>query len=362
MRSEPSNDHSLPVSGQPPKGNSFPKACTTIGFSELCLLDLELMHHFTTHTCMMGPHVLDPSIFRDELPRLGLRYPYLLHQLLALSAFHCAYLRTKSRERYLLRGSEHQAHAIAGMRLALAGKMTEESSFALFMTSALLMTSSFASHLKYQHNEAMPPLAGMLEIMALVRGLSAIEATTHAELQFNVLDKLKHQNGSQPCWKALDPFKTQLAILQSQISNLTHVDNATLALLNKGAQSMLDCAATPTAAMTGELNVVFMWLNKLPGDFFNLMQAQHPGAMVVLLYYVVALQEVETQCWVLEGWSAQLTSNIADILSPPWTGLAQWAMNELGHPSGNNFECNLTTPTIQSSSPVRSRGIWLKLS
>ncbi|KAL3441557.1 hypothetical protein BJX65DRAFT_299700 [Aspergillus insuetus] len=281
MRPEPSNIHSLSVSGQAPKGNSFPDACTTISFSELCLLNLELMHHFTTHTCMMGPDVLDPSVIRDELPRLRLRYPYLLHHLLALSAFHCAYHRTKSRQR------------------------------AVSPTSALLMMSSFALHLKCQHNEAMPP-AGMLEIMALVRCLSAIEATTYAELQFNVLDKLKHQNGSQPCWKALDPFKTQLAILQSRISNPTHVDNATLALLNKGAQSMLDCAVMTATTMTGELNVVFTWLNKLPEDFFTLMQAQHPGAMVVLLYYVVALQELETQCWALEGWSAQLTSNIAD--------------------------------------------------
>ncbi|KAE8329562.1 hypothetical protein BDV39DRAFT_171597 [Aspergillus sergii] len=334
MRSKPNNVHSLPVRGQSPQANSFPEACTAIGFSELCLLDLELMHHFTTNTCMMGPHVLDPSVFRDELPRLGLRYPYLLHQLLALSAFHCAYLRTESREKYLFHGSKHQAHAIAGMRLALTGKMTEETSFALFMTSALLMTSSFASHLKYPHNEAMPPLAGMLEIMALVRGLSAIKTTTHAELQFNVLDKLKHHNGSQPCWKALDLFKTQLTILQSRISNLTNIDNATVAVLNKGVQSMLDCATMPASTMTGELQVVFTWLSILPADFFNLMQAQHPGAMVVLLYYVVALQEVETQCWVLEGWSAQLTSNIADILCPPWTGLAQWAMNELGYSRG----------------------------
>ena len=43
------------------------------------------------------------------------------------------------------------------------------------------------------------------------------------------------------------------------------------------------------------------------------------------------LQEFETQCWVLEGWSAQLTSNIVDILYLPQTGLAQWAMNALGY-------------------------------
>ncbi|KAL4886511.1 hypothetical protein BJY04DRAFT_74179 [Aspergillus karnatakaensis] len=328
------NVHTLPGSKQPSKTNSCPEAYTTTGFSKSCLLDLELMHHFTTKTCMMGPHVLDPSVFRDDLPRLGLQYPYLLHQLLALSAFHCAYLRSDTRERYLFQGSEHQAHAVAGMRAALAGKMTEESSFTLFMTSALLMTSSFASHLKYRRNDddAMFPLAGMLEIMALVRGLSAIKTTTHAELQFDILDKLKHQNKNSPLpgWNGLDRFKTQLTILQCQILNLANVDHAVLAVLNKGVQSMLDCAALPATTMTGELNVVFTWLSVLPVDFFNLMQARHPGAMVVLLHYVVALQEVETQCWVLEGWSAQLTSNIVDILPPPWTGLAQWAMDELG--------------------------------
>ncbi|KAM6514198.1 hypothetical protein FALCPG4_015355 [Fusarium falciforme] len=295
------------------------------------------MYHYTTKTCTTPPHVLDQSVFRDEVPRLALRYPYLMHQLLALSAFHCAYLRPDSRERYLLHGSEHQTQAIADMRSALEGKITEETSFALFMTSAMLMTSSFASHLKYQHNEALSPLAGLLEIMALTRGLSAIRTTTLAELEFNVLDKLKQNDCSQPDCKTPDVLKTQLSLLQFRLSSLTDVDDAAKAVVNEGAQSMLDCmdtTKTPGTSMTSEIRLVFTWLTGLSGDFFNLLQAQYPGALVVLLYYVVALQEAETQCWILEGWSAQLTSNIAGLLAPPWTELAQWAMDELGYSQG----------------------------
>ncbi|KAH7196369.1 uncharacterized protein B0J16DRAFT_312734 [Fusarium flagelliforme] len=307
------------------------------GFSDSCLLDLELMYHYTTKTCMTPPHVLDQSVFRDEVPRVALRYPYLMHQLLALSAFHCAYLQPDSRQRYVLHGSEHQTQAIVGMRSALERRIAEEISFALFMTSAMLMTGSFASHLKYQHSEPLSPLAGLLEIMTLTRGLSAIRTTALAELRFNVLDKLKQNDCSQPDCKTNDVLKTQLSILQSRLSSLTDVDDAAKAVVKAGAQSILDCmdtTKTPGTSMSSEIHLIFTWLTRLSGDFFSLLQAQHPGSLVVLLYYVVALQEAESQCWILEGWSAQLTISIAGLLTAPWTELAQWAMDELRHSQG----------------------------
>ncbi|RFN45449.1 fungal zn binuclear cluster domain-containing protein [Fusarium flagelliforme] len=223
------------------------------------------------------------------------------------------------------------------MRSALERRIAEEISFALFMTSAMLMTGSFASHLKYQHSEPLSPLAGLLEIMTLTRGLSAIRTTALAELRFNVLDKLKQNDCSQPDCKTNDVLKTQLSILQSRLSSLTDVDDAAKAVVKAGAQSILDCmdtTKTPGTSMSSEIHLIFTWLTRLSGDFFSLLQAQHPGSLVVLLYYVVALQEAESQCWILEGWSAQLTISIAGLLTAPWTELAQWAMDELRHSQG----------------------------
>ncbi|KAI9147342.1 Sterol uptake control protein [Paramyrothecium foliicola] len=301
-------------------------------FSDTCLLQMELIHHYTTSTCLTSPHMSDRTIFRDEVPRLGIRYPYLLHQLLALSAFHCAYLHPESREKYFLHGSEHQTQAIAGMRSALTGKMTEESGFALFATSALLMTSTFASHLKYPQNEVVSPLAGMLEIMAMMRGLSAIKATTLTELDYNVSDKLIQHDGCQPHGDKLDPLKTQLIVLQSLFQCLLDIDDDIRAVVCEGVQLMLDCmdsTKTPSAPMSSEMRLVLSWLTRLPVDFTTMLQTRHPGAMVVLLHYLVALKEGEKQCWFLEGWSEQLTLNVVPLLYPPWTELAEWPLKEL---------------------------------
>lgn len=93
----------------------------------------------------------------------------------------------------------------------------------------------------------------------------------------------------------------------------------------------MDLNKTPGTSM---IHLVFTWLTRLSGDFFSLLQAHHPGTLVVLLYYVVGLQKAEIQCWVFEGWSAQLTINIVGLLDPSWTELAQWAVDELRHSPG----------------------------
>lgn len=120
------------------------------------------------------------------------------------------------------------------MRSAPEGKITEEISFALFVASAIVMTSSFALHQKYQHSEPLSPLAGLLEIMTLTQGLSAIRTTTLTELRFNILDKLKQNDCSQPDSKRNDVLKTQLSILQSRLSSLADVDDAVKAAVNEG--------------------------------------------------------------------------------------------------------------------------------
>ena len=120
------------------------------------------------------------------------------------------------------------------MRSALEGNITEEIGFVLFVASAMLMTSSFASHLRYPHSEPLSPLAVLLEVMTLTRGLSAIRTTTLAELKFNVLDKLEENDWSRPDCKTNDVLKTQLGILHSRLSNLTDVDDAVKAVVNGG--------------------------------------------------------------------------------------------------------------------------------
>ncbi|GKT89252.1 DUF814 domain-containing protein [Colletotrichum tofieldiae] len=109
------------------------------------ITDLELMHHYSTTTCLTLPRSNDVSqIWQFEVPRLGLTYMFLMHEILAISALHLGYLHPEQRESYALHASQHQSDAIAGMRESLM-QITPDNCHALFGTSSLLVLNAYST-------------------------------------------------------------------------------------------------------------------------------------------------------------------------------------------------------------------------
>lgn len=72
---------------------------------ELPLLELELLHNFTTHT--YSTLAADPGIcdfWRVTVVQLGLKCDYIMRAVLAISALHLAHHRPDRRDYYLAKG------------------------------------------------------------------------------------------------------------------------------------------------------------------------------------------------------------------------------------------------------------------
>jgi hypothetical protein len=127
------------------------------------MIDLKLMHHWTTNASLKTPvsSIAHQIYFQDDLPRMAPRFPCLLHQILALSALHFAYLHPGVSSEYSVRAFQHQNMAIGSMRDALSSGVTRANSTAIYMTSALLVASQFTSRLNNDMRSSCP-LAALL--------------------------------------------------------------------------------------------------------------------------------------------------------------------------------------------------------
>lgn len=299
-------------------------------------MDLELMHHWTTGTSCTIP--VSPQLYRvfqEDIPRLALRFPYLLHQLLALSAFHIAHMRPDSGGEYTARASQHQSLAISGIREALSGEMTQDNSTAIYMTSAILMASTFASHPKNDRLLGPScPLTGLLEIIPLVRGMSVIQKLANRQICGHPLQQffVPASPSAEGDGNMSQLVKVQLEDLKLQLMASAHVDEDTKLILYSGIESFLESMLYGVAGRivaTTELRVVFHWPLSMTSDFLGLLHARHPAALAVFSYYCVVLRDSEASCWFLRGWAVRLADSISESLAnSPWSELIQWPLAE----------------------------------
>jgi hypothetical protein len=109
---------------------------------ELPLLELELLHNFTTKT--YTTLTADSSVWefwRDDVVQLGLTCDYIMRAVLAVSALHLAYHRPDRRDFYVEEGIIlHQKAARSAMRVMAAGdKIDKDQAASLFLFSMLTM-------------------------------------------------------------------------------------------------------------------------------------------------------------------------------------------------------------------------------
>jgi hypothetical protein len=112
--------------------------------SALNMLDLQLMHHFTTSTyATLFCHPPMRHFWRGEAIQMGLRCDYVMRAILAVSALHLAHHSPERRELYTSTALNY--HRIASRQaMSLLSDMKEENASNLFVFSVL--TIFFGSH------------------------------------------------------------------------------------------------------------------------------------------------------------------------------------------------------------------------
>ncbi len=131
------------------------------------------------------------SLWQVNVVELSLSYDYLLHQILAFSAFHLVHLRPEEHRRYYHSAAQHQRQAVRGMSAALSGLSTT-TCHGLFMAASLLAISNFAAltiHAEDQTDDR-PTIDDVIDVFNLLRGMNTVLQSWEETIQQGPLYEL----------------------------------------------------------------------------------------------------------------------------------------------------------------------------
>lgn len=282
------------------------------------------MHHWSTHTHLTLPRGEGvKKVWQSEVPRMALEFRFLMNQLLAVAAFHLAFLRPDRRQFYLLQASCHQKYAAQGIRVALA-EITAENCHALFAASALLVLGGFAA-VTIQSEGSGPSVEDLLDIFILTRGVHDLLRTSDHIISKGPLQELFYlpEDSSSPQLAEVQAVIDRLGVLGSRIAT-RDLDSSVAALSEAGIHSLVVCIRSATA-----IRVVTTWPVYLSADFIALLRQCHPAPMSILAYFCVIIRATEAKFWYLRGWGVHVLTSITYRVEPSWKDLIEWPLSYL---------------------------------
>ncbi|GKT59888.1 fungal zn binuclear cluster domain-containing protein [Colletotrichum tofieldiae] len=311
--------------------------------------DLELMHHYTSVSYQTFSHSsVAQKALQYDVPREALSYPFLLHQILAFSAYHLAYLQPDCRHAYLMQAAQHQNDAINGMRGTLLGTISPTNCHALFASSIFLTLSAFATYPSYEkYNPSFSPIDSMLDIFTLTDGMSVILRASDDDLRKGPLREIfiRAAGDTTPTTveATLQPLFDRLPRLSTQLAEIGLLENEGKYTITNSIIALSECIAKVSTvnAMSApvEFRAVFLWPILMSTDYLDLLRRRQPAALVVLAHYCVIIHMAEPFCWFLNGWTRSLMSVISEQLAgTPWAELVMWPIDVIG---GGGYEVRL---------------------
>lgn len=301
---------------------------------------VELMVHYNTTAYRTFCFMPDASEkLRSLVPRLALSNKFMMHELLAFSAFHLAYTHPDRRQTYLPRAIWHQDKAIAGLREALLEPLNRSNCKAIYSTSILMVVCAFAALPSGAISCKPRAIDSMMDIFPLASGLGTILSITERDNRLETVKGLfsgpDGNNSLRSCHYCLHELMGQVSKLREQLDIIwdshgrEYYEQDTRDTLVLSLGSFHDCirsaACSPDISAPAELSSVFLWAIRAPQGFLDLVRHGQPCALAIFAHYGVLLHCASPGSWYLRGWGEVLVDCVQERLRGSlWSRLVEW--------------------------------------
>lgn len=300
--------------------------------------DLELMHHYSVATSLTLPRAQDElHVWQVQVPKLAYKYPFLVHQILAVAAFHQAYLHPGQRSDHSLHASQHQNRSIEGMRGHLAN-ITSENCHALFMASSLLLVGAFASFANIRPNDSPliegqrpPTVEDMIDVFILDRGVASVLQSSEECIQAGYFKDLFHFQTHDKSNAFMPRLAEELRSLSAAIRGEPDIDRMVVVLVDLEIRKLID--AIEKAVITtddAEMRVTTYWPITIAEDYIQLVRQRNEVALLVLMYYCCIMYRAEGKTWFVKGWGISVATDVERLISRRWREAIKWPLEQMG--------------------------------
>lgn len=283
--------------------------------NEVNLLHLELFHHMTSVTCkeFQRDGVKNTQSF-DAIINFALGAPFLMHEVLAISALHLSTLRTNQKEFYSNQAAQLQNEALS-LFTNLPDNYTSEIPIPVFLFSSFLGIHVLFDTLLFRPLDFSRFMERFVGYLRLHRGVITIARGSWTLLRDTELGPLlstgeKSNTAGNECavlkslMESADLSQNSIDICLKAIERLQWVFDS----------SHLQSGSTEKA---GEADLIFAWPITISPEFTELLLQKKPEALAVLAHYAVLLHW-RRDLWIINDGGIFLINSIVRHLGSYW--------------------------------------------
>lgn len=317
------------------------KTCTLTSFYKTCMPDQsirftigsyrELMYHYMSNVTTRRPSERSKrqALWHEYIPRRALRYSFLLHGLLALSALHLAHMEEEESGKYLAIFDRHQAVALATFRRALSSNLDSDMADAL---CALAMTLSISSTARSCAVSGPMNMNDVAELFFLTRGVRDIATAAQKQVWEGPLAPF-FENTTYPAGTAIflpshvsehfNRLHEMVAEYGLDIEALAHCQSALHEL--EDIYRNIQYWATLSRV---DISHVWQWQTRVHTGYIKLIQARCPPALVILACYSAAVSAVHGS-WFTQSWARKAIRGVGFELPARMQWWIEWPMQQM---------------------------------
>lgn len=295
------------------------------------MLDLELMHHYLSHTRYIltehGDQAQVLKIWQEEMPKVAFSSHYCMHALLGFAALHKAQSQP-SRARAL------RTCAVVHLDQALVLYREQGQTTTAANANAKFVFTWLVALFAYAIPPSVPPIDAMTELFLLVKGIDTVLGETWFWVSQGPFAQVLADGPQTPI--TLPPGETPLP--RGFDFGLSHLDYML------GVDIMMPDDRRTCALILAELKQTYGFVLRQQGNcsvstivcfpkqdsakFSQLIKRRVPQALVILAYYCVLLDLLNGRWWI-HGWSSRVLRDIVGTLEEQWQSWIEWPVQSV---------------------------------
>ncbi|KAK4901600.1 hypothetical protein LTR27_001372 [Elasticomyces elasticus] len=310
------------------------------GEDENWMLDLQLMHHYLMHTMDIlaeRPDMTEPNadlivaqileIWQVEMPRVAFTADYCMHALLGFSALHKAHREPETASALRTSAVDHLDKALVAYR-EHGGPTTPENADAKFVFTWLVVLFAYAVP------PSVPPIDAITELFLLVKGIDTILAESWfwvsqgpfaPILTRGFQEAITLPPGGYTAPDGMDFGLNHLDYMLGVDAMLLD-DRRVCSLILAELKQIYDSVLRQQGQTSVASILCFPKMDSAP--FSQLIKRRVPQALVVLAYYCVLLDVLDSRWWI-RGWSARVLRDIMGTLPEQWQSWIEWPVQSV---------------------------------
>lgn len=253
--------------------------------------------------------------------RIGMETPYLLHQILALSARYLAYLHPNQFQFYYGQAIKFQTNAIEGF--SAAQPLSRDACMPAVLFSSILSRHSLVDTLNTRKGDFAGFLDSFVQCAQLQRGIRAVVAgVSWANLLKSDLAPFLKWGMSRSPATARGHECDQLLRLVAITPGLDPVARESCRTAVHHLQIGLDDLVTPVPDKNS-YQMLYSWNIYLPEEFIDLLSQHRPEAAAIMGWYAVLLHHGR-HMWQIGDAGGFILASLVDFLGVEWSHWLEW--------------------------------------